>query len=222
MTRYAILLRGVNVGGIIVKSAPLKDALVSLGLEDVQTLLASGNVVCTSRWSAKRLKQEVEARLEEVFGYDAWVIILTGERLAELVAQVPFRADDPGLHGYVTLTSDPTALDALEAEAVAAGAGVVRVGPEALAWSVEKGTTLASPMGKVSAKARYRQTTTTRNLRTLLKIVAAAGEGDTQGLRRPRAALPVVAPGPTRTATHPVPKRRAATRPRSGSPKGEA
>ena len=173
MTRYAILLRGVNVGGITVKSAPLKEALVSLGLEDVRTLLASGNVVCSTRWSAKRLKQEVEARLEEVFGYDAWVIILTATRLAELVEQSPFSTEDPTVHGYFTLSSDPAALDALEKEAVVAGAEVVRVGPEALAWSVRKGTTLESPMGKVSAKVRYRQTTTTRNLRTLQKIVSA-------------------------------------------------
>lgn len=222
MTRYAILLRGVNVGGITVKSAPLKAALVELGLADVQTLLASGNVVCSTSWSAKRLKQAVEDRLEEVFGDDAWVIVMTGKRLAELVGQAPFGADDPGVHGYFTLTSDPKALDALEAEAIEAGAELVRVGPEALAWSVTKGATLESPMGKVSAKPRYRQTTTTRNLRTLLKIVAALESGDTQGLRSQGAALPGATPGPTRGQTHPVPRRRAARGPRSGSPKGEA
>lgn len=34
-----------------------------------------------------------------------------------------------------------------------------------------KGHTVDSPFGKIVAKAAYRQTTTTRNLRTLAKIV---------------------------------------------------
>ena len=38
-------------------------------------------------------------------------------------------------------------------------------------WSPVKGHTVDSPVGKIVAKAAYRQTTTTRNLRTLAKIV---------------------------------------------------
>lgn len=174
MSRFVILLRGVNVGGITVKSAPLKDALVSLGLEEVQTLLASGNVVCSSGLSAQRLKDAVEQKLRETFGYDAWVIVLTAERLNALLADPPSPADDPDVHAYYTLASDPAELDALEVEARQAGASVQRLGPEALAWASPRGATLESPMGKVSAKARYRRTTTTRNLRTLLKIADAA------------------------------------------------
>ena len=45
MTSYIALLRGVNVGGITVKSAELGELFDGLGFEGVRTVLASGNVV---------------------------------------------------------------------------------------------------------------------------------------------------------------------------------
>ncbi len=48
MTQYVALLRGVNVGGITVKSADLADMARGLGLDDVRTVLASGNLTFSS------------------------------------------------------------------------------------------------------------------------------------------------------------------------------
>ncbi|GAC1511767.1 MAG: hypothetical protein NVS1B16_02780 [Pseudarthrobacter sp.] len=48
MNSYAVFLRGINVGGINIKMAELKDALASAGFKGVKTLLASGNVVLAS------------------------------------------------------------------------------------------------------------------------------------------------------------------------------
>ena len=45
MTRYAALLRGVNVGGITMKMADVRDALTADGFAGVTTILASGNVL---------------------------------------------------------------------------------------------------------------------------------------------------------------------------------
>ena len=44
MTQFVALLRGVNVGGITVKSAELRALFDELGFTDVRTVLASGNV----------------------------------------------------------------------------------------------------------------------------------------------------------------------------------
>ena len=60
MTVYAVLLRGVNVGGINIKMADLRETLDEPPLSDVQTLLASGNVVCDFDGSGKDLKPLVE------------------------------------------------------------------------------------------------------------------------------------------------------------------
>ena len=86
MTSYAVFLRGINVGGINIKMAALREALQAAGFQDAGTLLASGNV----------------------------------------------------------------------------------------AWLAPTGGTLDSPFSKISAKARFKEATTTRNLRTLVKVRDAA------------------------------------------------
>ncbi|HEX2248559.1 MAG TPA: DUF1697 domain-containing protein [Arthrobacter sp.] len=175
MTTYAIFLRGINVGGINIKMADLKAALAELPLQNVRTLLASGNIVCASNGSAAEVKQLVEAKLRERFGYDAWVVVLSAERLEELVAACPYPADNGGVHAYVTVTSEPAELQKLHAAAAAVDGDGVMLGPEAMAWTAAKGGTLDSPVNKLVAQKRFKSTTTTRNLRTMLKVLAAAG-----------------------------------------------
>ena len=58
-------------------------------------------------------------------------------------------------------------LDELDAAGAALdGAEQTRLGPEALAWLAPAGGTLDSPFSKLSAKPKYKASTTTRNLRT--------------------------------------------------------
>lgn len=175
MSSYAVFLRGINVGGINIKMAELRSALESLPFSGVKTLLASGNVVLESDLDATAVKNAVEARLREAFGYDAWVVVLTAQHVGELVDKCPYPADDKTTHSYVTLSSDPAVLDELFA-AVAAVGGVeqLRLAPEALAWLAPVGGTIDSPFSKISAKPRYKASTTTRNLRTLIKVRDAA------------------------------------------------
>ncbi|KQR06598.1 pyridoxamine 5-phosphate oxidase [Arthrobacter sp. Leaf145] len=175
MESYAVFLRGINVGGINIKMADLKAALQDCPFTKVKTLLASGNVVLQSDLSAKDVKARFERCLRDSFGYDAWVVVLTAQRVAELVDACPYPADDKSTHSYITLASDTAMLDELVAAAEELG-GVtqVRLGPEASAWLAPAGGTLDSPFSKLSAKPRYKASTTTRNLRTLVKVRDAA------------------------------------------------
>ena len=175
MGSYAVFLRGINVGGINIKMADLRKALESCGFADAKTLLASGNVVLTSTLDADAVKQECEKCLRGAFGYEAWVVVLDAARVAELVAACPYPADDKSTHSYITLSSDRTVLDELEATGTALeDTTLQRLGPEALAWLAPAGGTLDSPFSKLSAKARFKAATTTRNLRTLVKVRDAA------------------------------------------------
>lgn len=170
MTSYAIFLRGVNVGGINIKMAELKAAFESLPLTDVKTLLASGNVVCQSELAAAELKTTVEDTLRETFGYDAWVVIVTLETLQKIIAACPYPDDDKTTHSYITLASSKEALDDLESQAQdLETVEFTRLSDESLAWLAPAGGTLDSPFSKLTAKAKYKGTTTTRNLRTLVK-----------------------------------------------------
>ena len=177
MGSYAVFLRGINVGGINIKMADLRQALEAAGFADARTLLASGNVVLTSNLDAAAVKRGCEKCLREAFGYDAWVVVLDAARVSELVAACPYPDDDKSTHTYVTLSSGEATLDELEAAgAEFEGHQQKRLGPEALAWLAPAGGTLDSPFSKISAKARFKATTTTRNLRTLVKVRNAAAE----------------------------------------------
>jgi uncharacterized protein (DUF1697 family) len=175
MSGYAVFLRGINVGGINIRMADLRDALTSCGFANVKTLLASGNVVLASEHGAAAVKQQIEECLRTSFGYDAWVVVLAAGRVAELVDACPYPEDDRKTHTYITLASDAAMLDELDAAGAALeGSEQKRLGPEALAWLAPAGGTLDSPFSKISSKARFKATTTTRNLRTLIKVRDAA------------------------------------------------
>ena len=182
MNSYAVFLRGVNVGGINIKMADLREALTSRPFSAVKTLLASGNVVLSSELPAAGVKAEFEACLREAFGYDAWVVVLTADRVAALVEACPYPPDDASTHSYVTLSSDAAVLSELyDAGTALDGVELTRLGPEAMAWLAPAGGTLDSPFSKLSSKPKYKAATTTRNLRTLIKVRDAAA--DLQGGR---------------------------------------
>ena len=176
MTVYAVLLRGINVGGINIKMAELRTALSEPPLSEVQTLLASGNVLCRFDGPANELKPLIEQRLRDRFGYEAWVIVLEAARIQQIVEACPYPPDSDGTHAYVTFTSDPAVLDELVEALLAVEPDVerVRLTPEAIAYQVPVGQSTDRPGSKVLAKPRYKATTTTRNLRTLLKVAEAA------------------------------------------------
>lgn len=175
MENYAVFLRGINVGGINIKMAELKAALQNYPFAKVKTLLASGNVVLQSELSALEVKKQFEQCLRTSFDYDAWVVVLTAARVRVLVDACPYPADDKSTHSYITLASDTAMLDELfEAGEALGGVEQVRLGPEASAWLAPAGGTLDSPFSKLSAKSRYKASTTTRNLRTLIKVRDAA------------------------------------------------
>jgi uncharacterized protein (DUF1697 family) len=177
MGSFAVFLRGINVGGINIKMAELREALKSAGFPGARTLLASGNVVLTSHLDAPAVKRDCEKCLRDTFGYDAWVVVLDAARVAELVAACPYPEDDKTTHTYITLSSDIGMLDELEAAGAALeDAEQKRLGAEALAWLAPAGGTLDSPFSKITAKTRFKASTTTRNLRTLIKVRDAAVE----------------------------------------------
>lgn len=171
MESYGVFLRGVNVGGVTIKSAQLRDCLAALPVTGVRTLLASGNVVLRTGLGAVELKAAVEAALRERFGYEAWVVVLRGSRVRELIETCPYPADSTELHSYLTLFADSAAADSLIAElTVATNEEWTRLGPDALAWVVPVGGTLDAPISKLTARTAYKASTTTRNLRTLIKV----------------------------------------------------
>jgi uncharacterized protein (DUF1697 family) len=172
VTKYVALLRGVNVGKITVKSADLADMARGLGLEDVRTVLATGNLTFTSPAKAPALKKQIEAALRERFGYDAWIVLTTADHVRAVVDGYPFPERD-AYQPYVVFGSDAEALDEIAAAARDLPEADERFerGDSVIYWECPKGQSTDTPIAKLGAKPKYKSITTTRNLRTLRKLV---------------------------------------------------
>ncbi|OBF34444.1 pyridoxamine 5-phosphate oxidase [Mycolicibacterium peregrinum] len=170
MTRYIAFLRGINVGGVNLKMADVAKAMEAAGFTEVKTILASGNVLLDSTSKAPKVRTTAEKALRDAFGYEAWVLVYDIPTLQKISAGYPFEREVPDHHSYVTFVSDDDLLDELAAltpgddEKVQRGHGV-------LYWQVPRAATLDSAIGKTMGKKRYKSCTTTRNLRTLDKVL---------------------------------------------------
>jgi uncharacterized protein (DUF1697 family) len=177
MTQYAAFLRGVNVGGVNLKMAEVAAALGDAGLAEVRTILATGNVTLDSPKTTDAVRAIAEKALRKQFGYDAWVLVYPIKKVQAIVDGYPFQAEVDGYQSYVTFVSDGDVLDELASLANEAGADEkVARGPrsaDVIYWQVAKNHTLDSTIGKTMGKKRYKSSTTTRNLRTLVKVLPA-------------------------------------------------
>lgn len=174
-TRHVALLRGVNVNGIAIKSAELKALFADdLGFGAVRTVLASGNVLFdTDTDDAAALRARIEQALRKRFGYDAWIVLLTQKQVAAMAKGYPFERIDDERHPYIVFGSDAAMLDEVMEKAGAVDADVEQLkrGKGVLYWQCPRGESLDTPVAKLLAKTRYRSSTTTRNLRTVEKLV---------------------------------------------------
>jgi uncharacterized protein (DUF1697 family) len=92
--KHVAFLRAINVGGHVVKMDKLRSLFSSLGLEDVETFIASGNVVFTpARGSAAALEAKAEKRLEKALGYEVLTFIRSDAEIAAVAEHEAFPAN---------------------------------------------------------------------------------------------------------------------------------
>ncbi len=91
MTRYVALLRAVNVGGRTVKMARLRELFESLKLKNVETFIASGNVIFESSGRVAMLQQKIASVLQKELSFEVATFLRTTTELASIVDRQPFR-----------------------------------------------------------------------------------------------------------------------------------
>src|SRR3954454_25189104 len=138
MTRFVVLLRGVNVGGVNMKMGDLVELARGLGYDQVKTVLASGNLILESEEPAATLKQRLQAALRERFGYEAWVQVLTTDQLQKIVAAYPFARGRDGWHDYVMFAEKPEVENDLIALSTDAATERTQAGTGVVYWTVER------------------------------------------------------------------------------------
>jgi uncharacterized protein (DUF1697 family) len=174
VTTYAVLLRGINVGGARpLPMAALRATLADAGFGDVRTYLQSGNVALTSRTSAASVADTVAREIERTFHHDVTVIVRTEAQLASVLEGNPFaRPDaDPGRQLHVGFLLTPPAgerVAALEARCVPPEAVHVTAS-EVYLWCPDGiGRSKLAPVLERTLQA----TITARNWRTVTALAA--------------------------------------------------
>lgn len=177
MPRFAVLLRGVNVGKANrLPMADFKALLLGLGFTDVATLLNSGNAAFTSPGgSAVNHANQIAGALAETLGLKVSVVVKSSDDLAAAVAGNPIAVAEADHSKFlVAFTNDASALQALDGlQAVIEPPERLVVGREAAYLYCARGI-LDSQAGK-ALLGKVGQSVTTRNWATTLKLLALCG-----------------------------------------------
>lgn len=85
-------LRAINVGGHVVKMDVLRDLFIGMGFSNVETFIASGNVIFESKEkNLAVLEKQIEKKLQEALGYEVATFIRTPDELRAMVNYLPFK-----------------------------------------------------------------------------------------------------------------------------------
>ncbi|WP_404712294.1 DUF1697 domain-containing protein [Sphingomonas sp. MMS24-J13] len=173
MTRFIVLLRGINVNGRSLPMAELKQAARDGGFPDCVTYIQSGNLVLSAKGDAADVEKAIESLIEKQFGIKVEAIARSAADFAAAAAANPF-PEGLGKQIHLGLTKKPLKAGAPEAlagrathgeEIVAAGGGL---------WiNFTQGVADSKLMPAVLDKAAG-STLTARNWNTVQKLIALA------------------------------------------------
>lgn len=100
MPKYIAFLRAINVGGHTVKMEYLRHLFREMGFSNVESFIASGNVIFDSpSKNTKELEQKIEDSLQETLGYRVATFVRTTAEVAQIAQHKPFQASDLDAEG---------------------------------------------------------------------------------------------------------------------------
>ncbi|MBI3201299.1 MAG: DUF1697 domain-containing protein [Myxococcales bacterium] len=173
MTRYALLLRGVNVGTKnSLPMAELRAMLTNLGCTEVQTYVQSGNAVFGTMLSESALTKAIEHALEAYMGRPIATTLRTFDQMTTIVDANPFSrvATKPAYLCVTFLSHAPAKTEVAPLDAQDWKPELFKVvGKEIYTWHPNgQGR---SPLAAALGKLPLRGAVTTRNWNTVLKLL---------------------------------------------------
>ncbi len=171
MAKYIAMLRAVNVGGATKLSmADLKAICFEAGFNDVETYIASGNVVFSSKAPRDHIKSAIEAGLRLHVGKPVGVILRTADEMRAVLDGNPFPEQPASFTVAIFLDEQPPA-DALN-HAIGGVNEEMRLGAREIYVHYGAG------MGRSKLKIPAAQRGTARNMNTIARLVSMACEAD--------------------------------------------
>lgn len=170
--QYCAFLRGVNVKDTNMKMKDVCAVFEKEGMQKVQSVLASGNIIFESDTKAAVLKETLEAAMSKAYSYDAHLFLLNKERLETIKENNPF-AENSDNHIYVFLGAEnieKMLFDLFKKELPVKGEEAT-INKGYFYWQIPKGETLGSPFSKVLGRKDLKDKITSRNLNTIEKVL---------------------------------------------------
>jgi uncharacterized protein (DUF1697 family) len=164
MTRYIALLRAVNVGGTgKLPMADLKALCAALGFGQIETYIASGNVVFDSDCNAADVRRKLGEKLHALAGKPIGVVMRTSVEMKVVLASNPFPNKPPNLTHTCFLNDAPPpgALDDIRE----CNGEEIRLGTREIFVHYPKG------MGQSKLQIPAARAGTSRNMNTVAKLV---------------------------------------------------
>jgi uncharacterized protein (DUF1697 family) len=94
MPKYVAFLRAVNVGGHVVKMETLRELFSGLKFSNVETFIASGNVVFDTKSAPDRkLEEKIERQLEAKLGYEVGTFVRSIDEIRAISAYQAFSSE---------------------------------------------------------------------------------------------------------------------------------
>jgi uncharacterized protein (DUF1697 family) len=172
--RYVAFLRAINVGKRIVKMDRLRAVFQEMGLDDVETFIASGNVIFTaSAQDTRALETRIEQHLHTALGYEVETFIRTPAELAAITRYRPFGDDADGHAVYVNFYYEPLNADAVQKlTALRTEVDEFHVHGREMYWLARKKISGSLVTGPMLLKAAGKLPSTNRNITTIQKLAA--------------------------------------------------
>jgi uncharacterized protein (DUF1697 family) len=176
MKRYVALLRGINVGGKnLIKMTDLKASFETLGLQDVNTYIQSGNVLFSSDESdVVELTAQIESALSKTFNYKSRLVLRSHQQMKAIIAKAPKGfGTDPNTYRYdvIFLKGPLTATKAMKSVTTQEGVDKAYAGTGVLYFSRLISKASQSHLARL-VSLPVSQNMTIRNWNTSTKLLA--------------------------------------------------
>ena len=180
--KMVAFLRAVNVGGRTAKSPQLIQSFQTLGLENVTTFLASGNVLfSTTTKAVPKLRGRIETQLQADLGFQTEVILRSVDQVAAIADLNPFQLTEVEMGSYtvnVALFLEPPNL-AMQKEVLKLKGDYddFAFDGSEMYWLCRGDKISASPLFSNNRLAKAAtEVNTVRNIRTMQRLVAMSNK----------------------------------------------
>ena len=181
MTRYVLLLRGINVGGAgKLPMASLRALLTGTGCKDVATYIQSGNAVFASDKPRGPLTSAIQDAIEAAHGFRPYCLLLTKDELTAALKANPWpEAKDDPKPMHLIFHDNPAKPDHSALDALLAEDEQWELTDRVLYFRAPQGIARSKFMEKLGR--HWKAQTTARNLRTCEKLLEMIGEAGHEG-----------------------------------------